>query len=242
LLGKIVFLCRVIQPGRIFVQRLFTAASKVKLLYHRVKLLADAMKDISWWLKFVHAWNGTSVFLEDDWTLSSVLCFAADASNAGMGAVYLKHWWSAPFNPAHLKLPIAWRELFAIVVSCRIWGHAWASKRVLIECDNQTIVHSVNNGSSKKPNIMSLIRDLFFIGSYIAFNIRFKHLPCVHNVGPDLLSRLKITQFKQTFPGTNTNPTPIPPDYLAPAYKMYYHVAPQSHGPEGRLDHPSTQY
>jgi hypothetical protein len=200
------------------------------------------MKDISWWLKFVHAWNGTSVFLEDNWTLSSVLCFAADASNAGMGAVYLKHWWSAPFNPAHLKLPIAWRELFAIIVSCRIWGHAWSTKRVLIECDNQTIVHSVNNGSSKNPNIMSLIRDLFFIGSYFTFDIRLKHLPGVRNVGPDLLSRLKIIQFKQTFPGANANPTPIPPDYLVPTYKMYYHVAPQSHGPEGRLDHPSTKY
>jgi hypothetical protein len=236
LLGKLVFLCRMVQPGRIFTRRLFTASAKVKLLYHRVKLSSESMKDIDWWLSFIKIWNGTSVFLEHNWTLSSVLTFAADASNLGMGAVYLNHWWSAPFNSAHLKFPIAWRELFAILVECRTWGHAWTSKHILIECDNLAIVHSMNNGTSKNCDIMSLIQDIFFLGSYFCFDVRLKHLPGLLNIGPDLLSRLKIPEFAATFPAANKDPTPIPATHLLPTYKLHSHVAhprpvPRAHAP-----------
>jgi hypothetical protein len=151
---------------------------------------------------------------------SHMLSFHPNQSFAGMGAVYLNHWWSAPFNAAHLLLPIAWRELFAILVSCRVWGRAWSSKRVLIECDNLAIVHSVNNGTSKNHNIMSLIRDLFFVGSHFAFDIRLKHLPGVTNVGPDLLSRLRFTQFHQTFPEADKLAAHVPASYVAHDYKL----------------------
>jgi hypothetical protein len=214
LLGKLVFFCRVIQPGRIFLRTLFTASTKVKLLYHRVKLTNETTKDITWWLTFMHIWNGTSFFLEDSWTKSSVISLATDASDAGMGAVYQNSWWSAPFNAAHRRLPIAWRELLAIVVACRVWGHTLASKRVLVECDNMTIVHAVNNGSSKNHDIMALIRDLFFTGSFFSFDIRLTHVPGVLNIGPDLLSRLNITRFREHFPDANPEPTYINPEYL----------------------------
>jgi hypothetical protein len=214
LLGKLVFMCRVVQPGRIFVRRLFNASTRVKLLYHHVKLPIEAIKDVNWWLTFIKVWNGTSVFLEDEWVLSSVLTFASDASNLGMGAVYQSHWWSAPFNAAHIKLPIAWRELFAIVVSCRVWGHHFASKRVLIECDNLAIVHSVNNGTSKNHNIMTLIRDLFFIGCFFSFDVRLTHVPGVLNIGPDLLSQLKFSEFHKQFPDAELTPTPVHESYL----------------------------
>jgi hypothetical protein len=146
--------------------------------------------------------------------LSSVLSFASDASDSGMGAVYQSHWWSAPFNSAHWKHHIAWRELLAIVVSCRLWGHEFRSKRVLIECDNLAIVYSVNNGTSKNHDIMSLIRDLFFVGSFFSFDVRLKHVAGVLNVGPDLLSRLKIAKFHNKFPDAELAPTTVPESYL----------------------------
>ena len=182
-------------------------------------------------------------------TLSSVLTFADDASNAGMGAVYLNNWWSAPFNSAHLKQPIAWRELFAILVACRTWGHAWTTKRVLIECDNSTIVHSMNNGTSKNPNIMSLIRDIFFLGSFYSFDVRLKHLPGLLNIGPDLLSRLRISEFHATFPHADKAPTPVPASFLVPTYKLHPHVmhprpVPRAHTPFANPpahSHPNTR-
>ena len=214
LLGKLVFVSKVVQPGRIFVRRLFTASTKVKVLYHRVKLCRESMKDIHWWIAFITVWNGKSLFYEDNWTLSSTLRFASDASDLGMGATHQNAWWLAPFNPAHLQFPIAWRELFAILVSCRVWGHLFASKRVLIECDNIAIVFSVNNGTSKNPAIMSLIRDLFFTCAFFSFDIKLKHVAGVLNVGPDHLSRLRIEAFHANFPLADREPSTIHPSYL----------------------------
>jgi hypothetical protein len=215
LLGKLVFICRVIQPGRIFLRRLFDASTKVRLLFHRVRLTSEAMKDISWWRTFLLIWNGKSLFLDDLWMSNSVLNLASDVSNAGMGAVFNNAWWFAPFDQTHLAFPIAWRELYAVLVACRVWGHALSSRRLMIACDNIAIVFSVNKGTSKNPNIMSLIRDLFFTCSFFHFDIRMKHVPGLLNVGPDLLSRLKVPQFKRTFPEADRSPIAIPPLYLS---------------------------
>jgi hypothetical protein len=105
-----VFISRIIQPGRIFLRRLFTASTKVRLLFHRVRLTSEATKDIAWWLSFIRVWNGKSMFLDEMWTSSSVLSLASDASNAGMGAVFGNSWWLIPFDNEHLAFPIAWQK------------------------------------------------------------------------------------------------------------------------------------
>ena len=214
LLGKLVFVCRVVQPGRIFIRRLFTASTRVKLLYNRVKLNNESMKDVLWWLAFIKVWNHKSVFFEDHWTSARVLLFSTDASNLGMGAVFNTSWWSVPFNSAHLKFPIAWRELFAIVVACRVWGHLLASRRVLVDCDNLAMVHSVNKGTSKNPHIMALVRDLYFVCSFFSFDLRLRHLAGIHNIGPDLLSRLNLKKFHATFPLADKDPIHVQASYL----------------------------
>ena len=214
LLGKLVFMCRVIQPGRIFVRRLFSASTRVKVLHHKVKLCREALKDIEWWVTFIKIWNGKSLFYEDNWVLSSNLSLATDASNLGMGATFRNAWWLSPFSAEHLAFPIAWRELLAIVVACRVWGHQLSSKRVIIECDNSAVVFSVNNGTSKNRPIMSLIRDLFFVCSYFCFDIRLKHVPGVLNVGPDLLSRLDLVKFRKCFPLAAKTAVVVHPSYL----------------------------
>jgi hypothetical protein len=214
LLGKLVFVCRIVQPGRIFIRRLFDASTKVRLLYHRVRLTAEAIRDVTWWRTFLLVWNQKSMFFDDHWTTSAVLNLASDASNAGMGAVFGTSWWFLPFDQSHLAFPIAWRELYAVVVACRVWGHSLSAKRIMIECDNIAIVYSVNKGTSKNPKIMSLIRDLFFTCAFFNFDIRLTHVPGLLNVGPDLLSRLKIRQYLREFPQANAFPTPIPKSHL----------------------------
>ena len=61
---------------------------------------------------------------------------------------------------------------------------------------------------------MSLIRDLFFVGSFFSFDVRLKHVPGVLKVGPDLLSRLKIDEFLKAFPDADLAPTTVPDAYL----------------------------
>jgi hypothetical protein len=65
LLGKLVFMCRVIRPGRIFLRRLFNLSARVKFLHHRVHLSIQASKDILWWHDMALRWNRKSLFYED---------------------------------------------------------------------------------------------------------------------------------------------------------------------------------
>ena len=200
LLGKLVFLCRIIKAGRIFIRRLFDLSSKVKSLHHRVKLNAEAAADVHWWLSFCMSWNHRSVFYDDDWTLGDALSLSADASGFGIGAVFGSHWLARSLTDTERNASICFRELLAVVSACACWGPLLAGRRVLFECDNQSMVYCVNNGSSKCPHVMYLVRRLFYVAASCNFDVRMVHVAGVSNVAADLLSRLRLEEFRRVFP------------------------------------------
>ena len=116
LIGKLVFLCRVIRPGRIFMRRLIDLSTKVKKLFHRIKLSAEARHDIEWWTKCADNWNGRSIFYDSEWVTSEELQMFTDASNAVFG----RHWFGSPLTAKDKLRSIAWRELL-------LWS--WPARR-----------------------------------------------------------------------------------------------------------------
>ena len=108
-----------------------------------------------------------------------------------------------PFSTAQKQLTIAWRELFAIIVACTIWGRSFSKKRLIIHCDNLAIVYCVNSGSSKCPKLMVLIRTLFSLACKHNFEVRLQHVPGLDNIGPDRLSRLDMKAFREHDPAAN---------------------------------------
>jgi hypothetical protein len=210
LLGKLVFMCRIIRPGRIFLRCLFNSVSKLKYLHHRVKLPLQALKDIRWWLNFARSWNKKCMFYEDDWTSSTDLHLATDASDLGMGGVLGTSWFMQPFTKEQSDMSIAWRELYAILIACTIWGKRFAKQRLRIQCDNMAIVYCVNTGTSKCPKLMVLIRSLFLIACNHNFELRLEHVPGVDNIGPDRLSRLDMSAFRKHAPEADARGELVP--------------------------------
>ena len=158
LIGKLIFLSRVIRPGRVFLRRLISLSTKAKKLFHKVRLSAEAQLDIVWWTKCANSWNGKSVFYEDRWLTSVDLSMYTDASGFGIGAVLGRRWLFSPLSCAEATRSIAWRELWAVLVACATWGAELTGQRVLIFCDNESVVSIVNTGSSRCPLVMSLVR------------------------------------------------------------------------------------
>jgi hypothetical protein len=208
LIGKLVFLTRVIRPGRIFLRRLITLSTKANKLYHKLKLSAEARNDILWWIDCAANWNGRSVFYEDGWLTNIDFEMYTDASGLGIGAAFGNHWLSSAFTPEEKSRSIAWRELFAVVVACATWGGMMSGRRLLLFCDNSSVVAIVNTGTSRCPIVMNLVRQLFNIAVHYDFDIRLKHVPGVNNVAADLLSRLEIEKFLLTFPDADAVMTP----------------------------------
>ena len=61
---------------------------------------------------------------------------------------------------------IAWKEFYAITMAINTWGAFWQCRKILVHCDNQTIVSAWKNGSSKSPEIMALVCMLYFCAAY----------------------------------------------------------------------------
>ena len=86
------------------------------------------------------------------------------------------------------------KELLPIVLSCVVWGPVHSGYAVEFKCDNQSVVDSVNKGSSKEPMTMHLFQCLWFFSTYFGITVTVSHIPGVVNVATDQLSRKKSAE------------------------------------------------
>ena len=147
LIGKLAFACKVVPPGRIFLRRLIDLSTSVSRLHHHITLNREAKADLHWWLNFLPSWSGTSLLLQSHWSLAPDLQLATDASYSGYGGYWASHWFSQPWPSSLRHYPIAWREMYAVLVACTTWGTAWQRRRILFHCDNSAVVHVWQKGS-----------------------------------------------------------------------------------------------
>ena len=71
------------------------------------------------------------------------------------------------FHEQYKSKSIAWRELYAIVISAATWDKHLRGKRVKFICDNhicdnQTICDVLKSGTSKSVDIMELVCVLYY--------------------------------------------------------------------------------
>ena len=208
LIGKLAFACKVIPAGRIFLRRLLDTAHSVDQLEHNIHVDNEALQDILWWQRFSSSWNGKSIFLEPNWTPAHSLHLYTDASSkVGFGAYWNGAWFSHNW-PEHMQSKsIDWKELYAIVMACEVWGEKWSSKRILFHCDNQAIVQVWQSGLSRSTD---LVRALFFVAARHNFHVLICHIPGIDNSIADALSRMQLKRFRSLAPTADDNPTPTP--------------------------------
>ena len=181
LIGKMSFAAKVVRPGRTFLRRLIDLSTKVNKLHHRIQLNSEARKDIIWWTIFLPKWNGTSIMYNSTSTLDTDISLFTDASNLALG-VYYKPEWIATCWPDFIKqkpfiYDINFRELFAIYTAVCTFSHRWKGRRLIMDTDNNTIVHAWQKGSSHSKLIMTLIREIIMCAALNQFTIFFQFLP-----------------------------------------------------------------
>ena len=215
LIGTLNFACKVIPPGRPFLQRMIELTRNVFQPHHHIKLSSGFFKDLHTWQLFIASWNGASFFLSNSWTDSDSLELYTDASGTlGFGGIFGPRWFQGSWCP-HQQLgqpgiSIAWQELFAIVVACHLWGEAFANKRILFHCDNESVVHIVNSKRSHIPRVMNLVRHLTLLTLKYNFYLKTKHIEGKKNEIADSLSRFQMDRFRLLAPHAEQTPCPIP--------------------------------
>ena len=101
-----------------------------------------------------------------------------------------------------------------LLLSCAVWGPVLSGNGVEFKCDNQSVVDSINKGSSKEPMTMHLLRCLWFFSAYFGITVTASHIPGVVNIAADQLSRNKSVEFLQANPHTSSIPLTIPTPLL----------------------------
>ena len=80
LIGTLNFACKVVPPGRPFLQRMIDLTGNVSRSHHHTKLGSGVFKDLTLWQLFISDWNGTNFFLPTSWVDSDSLLLHVDAS------------------------------------------------------------------------------------------------------------------------------------------------------------------
>ena len=209
LIGLLSFAAKVVPPGRTFLRRMIDLTTSVPHTEDVISLSEPFKKDLMWWHQFVAQWNGKSFFMFPKWIPSTALNLFTDSSGTiGYGAYFDGRWFQGRWSSAQAQQSIQWKELYPIVVASATWGHLWAKKRITFMCDNEAVTNAIASGTSKSPEIMSLLRQLFFCAAKHHFAATAKHIPGKYNVIADALSRFHMQVFRQAAPTANQEPTP----------------------------------
>lgn len=209
LIGLLNHAASVVQPGRTFLRSLIDASTSVRALDHHVHLSARARADVTWWHSFLQSWNGVSLLPPAE-PSQSIL---SDASGSwGCGAYWEGRWFQIPWPQSWESTNIAPKELIPIVMAVAVWGPYWTGQRIRCQCDNMAVVFSVNRGTARDPQLMRLLRTLFFFCALHRITVSACHIAGVLNASADALSRNNLPLFLSLNPQASSQPSVIPAD------------------------------
>ena len=208
LTGFLNFLHKAIFTGTAFTRRMYAKYSgRVEKLkpYHHVHLDAEFKADCRIWLLFLESSMITTVArpfvdLNSNKELTQ-LEFYSDALCSkvlGMGARFEKQWTFAQLPRNFIKdfkPSIEFLELYGLVTAVYIWFNKLRNTRVVVFCDNESVMFMMNNSSSTCALCMKLIRGLVLMGLKHNFRIFARHLRSEENEIADSLSHLQFKKF-----------------------------------------------
>ena len=167
--------------------------------------------------------------------------------HGGCGAYCLTAWFQYQWPPSLRDQHITLKELLPIVIAVAIWGINWENKSDLCRCDNEAVVHIINTGTSKDPQVMGLIRYLHFIAARFNLLISATHIAGIENSLADALSRDNLPFFFKHNPQVNCSPSPIPlalldllvhskPDWTSPTWSSKFSIISSQNSPRVQCD------
>lgn len=212
LIGILTHAGKAVKAGRSFTRRLIDLAKSTDHLEQYLRLSREARSDIEWWHQYASSWNGVAMMSPSlVQTTHMQFTLTSDASGSwGCGAYTGNEWfalpWSGPISSKHITV----KELAPILVAAATWGESWKGSLVQVQCDNMAVVSIINQGSSKDPDVMQLMRCLAFLAAKGDFHMVASHIKGINNTLADALSRDNLPLFHSLHPQAEMRPAAIP--------------------------------
>ena len=218
--GFLNFLGRAIVPERAFTRRMYMKLQGPADLkpHHHIKVTKDIKQDLLMWNDFIHH---PSVYcrgfmdFSEILTANDILMFSDASKNPelGMGGICNNFWMYQQWNKSFVvenDPSIEFLELYAVLATVLNWLHRFKNCRIVLFCDNQSIVHMINKTTSSCSNCLNLIRKLVLHSLKLNVWVFAKYITSRNNKNADLLSRMKIASFRERNPQCDDCPTAVP--------------------------------
>ena len=215
LTGLLNFIGKAIIPGRAFTRQMYqklkltNAQGKVLKRHHHVNIDRKFKEDCQIWIQFLQLSEAQVLcrpFTDAEaFKTAQEIDFYTDSSQSrtkGFGCVYKeKYTWGIWGSFIQMCEPsIEYLELYALTMGILIWEQHLANTKIIVFCDNQAVVHMVNNTSSSCPNCLYLIRVLVLNGLIFNRRLSVRYVPTKLNARSDALSRLQFDRFFRLSP------------------------------------------
>ena len=85
---------------------------------------------------------------------------AAKGKSLGFGGTFRAHWFFGQWEDQYIQTydpSIEYLELYVVTISVLLWAGHIKNRRIVLFCNNQSVVSIVNNTSAKCKNCMRLI-------------------------------------------------------------------------------------
>ena len=165
LCGFLNFLGQTIVPHRAFTRKMYNANSKGLKAHHHIKVNQEMRLDLEVWRTFLYS---PSVYLRPFLDCSKTLLAtdigmysdATKNTELGFGAICRRHWMMHQWNTEFVKQvdpSIEYLELYAVLAAVLAWIHKFRNQRIVLHCDNMSVVEMINSNSSRCKICMVLI-------------------------------------------------------------------------------------
>ena len=227
LTGVLNFLCNCVVPGRAFLRRLYSSVSSSLPAHYHVRISEENRLDLAIWKQFLLFPNVFSrPFMDLNTVTAEELDMYSDASGSfrkGFGALCENEFTFSQWDYDFMLLAqpsIEYLELFGVTVAVLIWLKNFQNMRIVLFCDNESVVRMINNSSSKCKNCMVLIRLITLESMVRNTRIYAKWVSTRNNGKSDALSRLQFKRFRSLAPYMSEHPVQIP-EVLWPMSKLW---------------------
>ena len=194
LLGKLLYINKIIQPARGFLNRMLQTLRKMQ--GRRMRINSDFKKDLYWFKWFLQDFNGCTSF--DNWAGQSDVECHVDASLTGLGAICGRQFYSV-LLPQHMRSSerIVVYEMINVLIALRMWGNSWVNKRVTIYCDNHAVVDVIGGNKTRDSELGAILREILMLQARANVHLKVLHVRGEVNVIADKLSRIHMDKCEE---------------------------------------------
>ena len=184
ILGLLLYVHKCVKPARVFLNRMLELLRSSHPT-HSITLTSDFKRDLRWFATFLPWYNGVSLY--DHRPMDMALDLDACLTRFGgrcdnfvyhQGIARLFRNWTI----VHL-------EMVNILPTMKLFANLWASKKIVIWCDNQAVVTVLKSGKTRDACLAISARNIWYVTAIHDIEIQYTHISGARNQVADTLSR-----------------------------------------------------